>query len=774
MSLQADTFIIDSREMLDRLYTYQEKLDENSLFVFDVETDGVFETVSKLYGMGFCFNENKAFYIPWRKPDGSSIWSAKEELEIKDWLLTTAKKFKLVGHNISFDVLIVENQLGISLVDYIYSDTILQKHTIDEEPPFALKELAVNELGDWADKAQENLKEAVIAAGGKWTNAQKDMYLAPTPVLAEYCCWDVLLTLKLFYIYQQKIIDQGLYDLFYKEEVMDLYREVTIPMKRTGIRIDLDHFNQLKTDIESDIEKFTDKIQTDIEDDVYLFTQSILDKEAPIKTKGNFPKMLAEVLNIPLPINKAGKITLSAPAIKKQREASPKFDGFYAWLTEEKPLTVVPNGKLTDVLYDFSCDKGALRKAQEKCYFSKSVNSNKKYVFNLSSNDHLAHLLFKVHSLPIDPRKTTEGGKPQVNEEVLSAYSGSLNIIDDLLMLKKLNKLYGTYILGILDRQRNGRIYASLLQFGTTSGRYASRNPNLQNLPRVPEKSYEDLNIVERYTAAIRKGFISDEGCSFVDADYSALEPRCFSHVSGDSKLRELWAKGEDMYSRIAIDVFDLDNVSANPSDAHYLKKVDPPYRQKSKVFCLAVPYGAEEGRIAQAMNCSKQEASTVISQYLGAYPGLRSYMNRCNHEAKTTGMVKTEFGRIRHLPQAKSIYAMYGDDILDYRWAKKNRVLDIRRKMKNLLNNAKNFPIQGMAGHIINRAMIAISKRFKRENIPAYICLMVHDQVIVNCPKKYLDIVSKIVQDCLENTTKISVDLIAEPEIANNLAESH
>ena len=73
MSLEADTFIIDSREMLDRLYAYQEKLDSDSLFVFDVETDGVFETVSKLYGMGFCFNEHKAFYIPWRKPDGSSI-----------------------------------------------------------------------------------------------------------------------------------------------------------------------------------------------------------------------------------------------------------------------------------------------------------------------------------------------------------------------------------------------------------------------------------------------------------------------------------------------------------------------------------------------------------------------------------------------------------------------------------------------------------------------------------------------------------------------------
>jgi DNA polymerase I-like protein with 3'-5' exonuclease and polymerase domains len=760
--------------MLDRLYTYQNKLPIGCEFVFDVETDGANEVINKLYGMGFCFNEHKAFYIPWRLPDGSKIWSADEQIEIINWLEKTAKDFKLIGHNISFDVLIIENELGLSLVNDIHSDTILQKHTIEEEPPFALKELAVKELRYWADKAQETLKEAVLEAGGKWTKAQKDMYLAPTEILAEYCCWDVLLTLKLYNIYEDKIIKQGLHDLFYKEEVMDLYREVTIPMKRRGVRIDEDHFNDLNDNIEKDIAKFTDKIQQDIEDDVYLFTQGILDKEAPIKRKGNFPKMLAEVLQIPLPVTKAGKTTLSAKAIEKQRAASAKFDGFYAWLLEEKELKVVPTGKMTELLYDFKCDRGALRKAQEKMFFSKSAHKDKKYVFNLASNDHLAHLLFKVHSLPIDPKKKTESGKPQVNEEVLSSYSGSIGIIDDLLTLKKLNKLHGTYIQGILDRQIDGRIYASLLQFGTTSGRYASRNPNLQNLPRVPEKDPKDLSIVEKYTAAIRKGFIADEGCSFIDADYSALEPRCFSHVSGDAKLRELWAKGEDMYSRISIDVFSLDNVSANPSDPHYLKKVDPPYRQKAKVFCLAVPYGAEAGRISQSMNCSKKEAQAIINQYLGAYPGLKSYMNRCNYEAKTTGMVKTEFGRIRHLPQAKSIYAIYGDNILDYQWAKKNRLLDVRRKFKNALNNAKNFPIQGMAGHIINRAMIAISRRFKKENIPAYICLMVHDQVIVNCPKKYLDKAAEIVQDCMENTTKISVDLIAEPEIADNMAESH
>lgn len=773
MTINAETFVIDTYTLFLRLCSYYKKIDSEYV-VLDVETDSSQEKIAKLYGIGLCFNEHKAFYIPWRDPNGNKIWNSEEEYNITYWLQHVCKSSKLIGHNISFDVLVLENNLGISLVDNIYSDTILMKHTLEEERPFGLKELAVKELGDWADKAQETLKEAVLAAGGKWSSDRKDMYLAPTTILAEYCCWDVLLTLKLYNIYQPRLEQQGLLDLFYKEEVMDLYREVTIPMKRKGVRIDLEHFNQLKNNIEIDIENLTDKIQKDIEDDVYNFVSAILDKEAPVKNTGNFPKVLADILRIPLPVTKAGKVSLSAKSIEKQKEATPTFSNFYEWVLGKKELKIVPKGKLTTVLYDYACDKTLVRLAQEKIYFSKKTNNNKKYVFNLNSNDHLAHLLFSIHKFPVDPKKKTAGGKAQVDEEVLSAYSGTLSFVDDLLTLKKLNKLYGTYIQGILERQIDGRIYASLLQFGTTSGRFASRNPNLQNLPRVPEKKFEDMDLVEKYTASIRKGFISDEGCSFIDADYSALEPRCFSHVSGDAKLRELWEKGEDMYSRISIDVFSLDNVSANPIDANYLKKIDPEYRQKSKVFCLAVPYGAEAGRISQAMNCSKKEAQHTIDQYLNAYPGLKSYMNRCNFQAKTKGMVKTEFGRIRHLPQAKSAYSIYGDEILDYNWAKARNLLDTRKKLKNCLNNAKNFPIQGLAGHIINRAMIAIHKRFKAENIPAYICLMVHDQVIVNCPKKYLDIAKKIVQDCMENTTKISVPLIAEPEIANNMAESH
>jgi len=764
--------MIDSLPLLKRLHTYYETISPD-LVVLDLETDSPIEKIANVYGIGLCFNLKKAFYIAWRNPDGSHVWSVSQRKEIADWIESICTKSKLIGHNISFDTIVFRNETTLNLTPLIYSDTILLKHSIDEERPFALKEIGVRELGEWADSAQDDLKEAVLAAGGSWKKAQKDMYLAPTEILGKYCCWDVLLTLELFNIYQAKLISEGLHDLFYKEEVMPLYKEVTIPMKEVGVRIDVAHFEKLKSDIETDMTALTTKIQKDVAQDVYNFVQSILNKDCPVKNKGNFPKILAGVLGVPLPINrKTGSYSLAAKALEKQATTTPQFKPFYDWLSGLVPLKkTFTKGKLSNAAGELCVTNRDLRYAQEKMYFNKSMNVGKTHVFNLNSTDHIAHLIFQIHKFPKDPRKTTDGGKPQVDVEVLESFAGGLPIIDDLLTLKKLAKLYSTYVMGILDRQIDGRIYASLLQFGTTSGRYACKNPNLNNLPRPPDKI---TTVVEEYTNAIRAGFIASEGHSLIDTDYSALEPRCFSAVSGDKGLIDLWAKGEDMYSRIAIDVFDLKNISANPNDKNYLKKVDPEYRQKSKVFCLAVPYGAEAGRISQAMKCSNKEAKSVINKYLSTYPGLKTYMKNQEHEAMTTGKVTTMFGRVRHLPKVKSIYAIYGIDILDYNWASQNRLLDVRRKFKNGLNNAKNFSIQGLAAHVLNRAMIAIARRFTAGNYKARMILPVHDQLIVDCPENELEEVFKIIQDCMENTTKISVPFIAEPEIAQNMAESH
>jgi DNA polymerase-1 len=173
-------------------------------------------------------------------------------------------------------------------------------------------------------------------------------------------------------------------------------------------------------------------------------------------------------------------------------------------------------------------------------------------------------------------------------------------------------------------------------------------------------------------------------------------------------------------------------------------------------------------------MNCDYKEAKTVISAYLNAYPGLKRYMHNCNASVKKYGMTKTKFGRIRHLPEAKELFDKYGNDLLDFKWARANNLVEERKLFKNCLNNAKNFPIQGLAGHIINRAMIEIAKEFKKRKLDARIALMVHDQVVCIAKEEIAEEVKQIMQDKMENTTKLTVPLVAVPEIADNLAESH
>jgi len=325
-------YIINTPALFDRLTAYADKVDSD-IFVLDVETDSKIEKTANLYGVGVCYNENKAFYIVWRDETGQEVWSPEMQTTIKNWLATQSKHRKLIGYNIIYDVLVLEHNIGLELTDYIYSDTILQKHTIDEEKPFGLKEVSVKLLGEWADKAQDKLKDEVEQAGGKWNKENKDMYLATTATLGEYCCWDVVLTYLLFQRFEEQLVKEELFDFFYNEEVMPLYKTTTINMKRRGFAIDLKHFETLQSDIQTEITQLEKSIYADIKQYIEPFEQSILDKLYPPKPKGKFPKIYAEQMGIPLPKSaKTGKVTMAAKAVTKQKEATPVFTDFYDWV----------------------------------------------------------------------------------------------------------------------------------------------------------------------------------------------------------------------------------------------------------------------------------------------------------------------------------------------------------------------------------------------------------------------------------------------------------
>lgn len=749
------TFVINTPELFESLKNYASQVD-SEILAYDVETNSKIEKKADLYGFGLAFNVHKAFYVPWRKRDGSQFWDTTTQSQIFRWLKDLLLKKKLIGHNIIYDALVTENNLGIVIDEAIYADTILMRHCLVEDGDFALKEIAVQELGPWADKAQDKLMNEVLEAGGSWTRDQKDMYLASTDTLGEYCCWDVILTMMLFELFEPKILSEGLHDLFYKEEVMPLYKEVTLNMKRRGFPIDVAYYQNLKLDITNEIDTLESDIMQLIKKDIVSFEQHLLEKECPVKPAGNFPKYYAEAAGIPLPVNaKTGAITLAKKAVELQKEATPLHSDLYDFILQTGPAT--------------SLRLPLIEQAQRLCFFERNPES--KYVFNLGSNDHLAELIVNVWGIP-PLERTEKTNKPKMDDDFIESLKGN-PVIDKLKDYKKLNKLLSTYVDGILDRQLQGVIYTSMLQFGTTSGRYSSRDPNLQNQPRIKDEDSGLSQLVLKYVNAIRKGFVAGAGYKVVNADYASLEPVCFAHVSGDEKLRNVFRNGEDLYSRVGIETFNLTGVSAIKKDPNYLKNIQPEVRQTAKTIALAIPYGAEASRISEILGVSYKEAQEIIDRYLRGFPDLAKYMHRQNYYAKHNGLVKTEFGRIRHLREAHAMHTLYGDDLLKYKWADKNNKIDLRRKYKNALNNAKNFPIQGLAAHIVNRAMIAITRQFKAEGIVGYIALQVHDEITCIVKDIHASKAADIVKHCMENTTKISVPLGAEPLIADNWGDA-
>lgn len=739
--------ILDTIEAIEAFADHVEE-SNYEFMAFDVETDHKQEKLAKMVGLGLCFEPSQAFYIPFRHPDKSKWWTDEEEAAIVEMVNNFCKIFKLLEHNGIYDSLVWEYNFGTDISPYLYADTILMKHALDEERPHGLKECGVKYLGSWADKAEDALEQNVISKGGKWIKEQKDMWMADTAILAEYCCFDVMITTLLFHLFAPKIQAQGLSELF-ESETMCLYREVTINMKRQGFHVNIDHFKKLQGEIAEEILKVEDEVQDAIADMVAPFCQAVLEKKVPVKSGGKFREALAYAHGVPLPTNKkTGKPTFAAKELEKFMKEHPEHDNFYGWCLDSNELntTEYPIDDVRIQLF-FEADKEA------------------NYVFNLSSNDHLIWLFF--NHLGLEPLGKTPTGKPQMDDDFLPTVEAEFSWVSKLLDYKRLNKLKSTYIDGILDRQIDGIIYASMLQFGTTSHRYSCTGPNLQNLPRQKDEDEVEISaLVLKYANAIKEGFVAPEGYVIVAADQEALEAKCFASESGDEALQEVYHKGYDLYSQVAIRTFRLEGVSADKKAENYLGKVDKEKRQIGKTIALAIAFGAEASRISQILKITWKEADEIVNNYLSAFPKLHAYMQRCDKEAKNSGMVKTRFGRIRHLEQCMWIYKRYKDNLLNYKFVKQNGLFKERKVYKNSLNVAKNYPIQGLAAHIMNRGLLATARQLKKEGLDAHVIISVHDEGALRALKAHAERAAAILKDCLENTTKIAVPLRAEPKM--------
>jgi DNA polymerase I-like protein with 3'-5' exonuclease and polymerase domains len=744
--------ILNTVDKLRYFFEHTAVYTDSPYVVVDTETDSTLEKTAKLFGIGICFNEQAAYYIPIRDNTGNLLWKDKTIAKMTFELFHLLSRKKLLGHNIIYDVLVLKNNLGVDFTPNIFADTILLKHCVDEEPPFGLKETAVKYLGPWADKAQKDLFDNIKANGGKTTQSQMEMWKADTTILGEYCCWDVVLTYLLFKKFSLQLTEQGLERLFFEEEVMPLYKECVIPMKDKGFPIDVEYFNQLKQDIKLDILKLQNEIQKSIKKHTDSFINNYLNEEFPVKKTGNFPKELAVILGMPF------DVSVTKASIKKFNPETEDQKLFKYWFLDDADS------------YANMLTEEVLRQVQLQLWYKK--NPSESHIFNLNSNKHLAWLFFE--ELGMEAKEKTDSGAPKLDASTLESMAGEHPFCDKIIEYKKLQKILGTYVEGILDRQYQGVVYGSFLMFGTTSGRFSSRDPNMQNLPRVKDEESNLSPLVLKYVNAIKKGFVAGKGYKIVNADFSQLEPCAFAAACGDLKLQQIFKNKWDLYSSIAIEAEGLSGeYSADKKAPNYLKNHRPELRQKYKAVALAVVYGAEAGRISQVLDCSFEEAQEIIDNYLDAYPGLVQYMKDCDKQVATQGFIRNKFGRVRHLPEAKRLAQTYGKRLLDKKWARENDLSEVRWHLKNYLNNGKNFPIQSTAAHIVNRAMLSATRKFKEHNIDAQIVAQVHDEITVIAKEEQANQASNLLKEAMENTTKIEVPLSAEPLIANNWAEA-
>lgn len=735
---------------------------EHEILSFDTETTGLNTRKDKVIGISFSGEEGVGFYVPiyaWDKESKTLVFN-EENNKIVISLLELMSMCKLMMWNGSFDIRIIKSNFDIDLTGSLYIEGMLLKHTLNEEGPFGLKKVGIelrSEIGlnveEAANKEQIELKENVKANGGSTTKNNFEMYKADLDVMGKYAAADADLTIRICNYYLKKLKEEGLEKFFFEDEVMPLYKTVTIPMEDRGVKIDMDLLLSSKAEIIKDIKELEKKVINGIfsNEDAYRWYNEKVETFTDEVPRGKYAQGVAQYFSLNLPKTKAGKYSISRGNVEKL----PPSKGRDFLLGDINTL---------DLEVQFAI--------KEKIYLES--NDNKKV--NISSKKQLGEIVFDY--MNVKPLSKTDKGAPQFNDQMVEyLIEEGHEWAKDLHNYNKLSKIKSSYIDRFLDNSEEGKYYFSYKQHGTISGRYGS---DAQQLPR-PMEDGQESEVVIKYNNRIRKLFIAGKGRKFIDCDYESLEPHTFAHISGDEGLRDIFRNGHDFYSTIAIATENLEGFSADKKADNYLGKLDKVKRQVAKAYALGIPYGMSAYALGKSLDMTTEEAQELVDGYLDAYPDLKKWMSRSKTTAQTKGLIISEAGRVRHLSRVKELYSVFGDNLMDFKFRKKlekshgkEYVLNLYRDYKNGVNNSRNFQIQSMAASIVNRAAIAVNREFKSRGIDGWCCAQIHDQLIFNVPEEKAEECRDIVQELMENTTKLSLKLKAPAEIGDNWYEAH
>lgn len=723
-----------------QLHLVEQFINENETIIIDIETTGLNPRKDAIIGIGLGNRHTGIYLCNFRfNADNAKLRPTDISKADVQRTLSLLHGKKLWTFNGAFDLLFIKNYFGVDLIADLHTDVLLAAHTSNENRfQYGLKALAAEEFGSTAISAQTDMLASIKANGG----SKNEYYKADTELMAKYCIQDCILTAKLGDLYIDRLRAEGLLNFFYQDEVMPLYREVTLPMVETGIRLDIPALQQAKLDIEADIEAIENRIHAAISDKLEVFTAWFLNKDYPPKraSPGSFAQGIAKFYNLPLPRTKAGKYSFAESAI----EALPPSLGKSVLMQQ----AYVPPADLEAI--------------QRMLYAEERGTAR---MFNLSSGHHLKKLFFDT--LGETPLSKTPTGQPQADDDFLQAMAKKYDWAHDLQILRKLQKLNGTYISRLLEEAEGDRFYPQYKQHGTVTGRYSG---DFQQLPRPMEDGHA---LVMKHTNSIRNFFIADAGKVLIDADYESLEPHVFAHISRDPAVIEIFNQGHDFYSTVAIRTERLEGLSADKKAPNYLGKLAKGKRQTAKSYALGIAYGEEDYKLGLELGIPQEEAKLLVQGYWSGFPVLKETSDAGKQQILRHGYISTPFGRRRRLYEAKQIADKYSSQILDSLWLWKQyntnpKFYDYmkmnRKKLKKALNAAINFPTQGSAASIVNRAAIAFNRQCKIEGVAALIVGQCHDELIVSCLENDTEKASKILQFCMENTTKLSVKLKAEP----------
>lgn len=737
-------------------------LKQSLTWTYDVESTGVNIRKDKIIGFGAVRPDTlQGFYIITQEWKDGELHTVLSREAVRPVIESLARK-RLLMYNAGFDCGMTLFDYGINLDGALWSDVMLQIHTCNENlPNYGLKTIAAREFGVNETAQQSRMVESIKANGG---SGKGEILRADSALVAEYGLQDNILTARLWNRYEQDLKRQGLYNFFYKDEVMPLLKHVTMPMERGGVPLDLPLIQSSDAEIRAEIEALETKIQSALAPLLDGFNDWYIRTKYPFKMSGEFRQALARRFAPPnWPRTETGTYSFSKASIDKaiKRGEIPADTQLQAWAQEESASERVPAELVREIQLELMALDGI------------------KTPFLLSSTDHLKRLFFGSSTtksvLNEQPVSRTDKGNPQVDDEFLETMAAKYEWAKDLQTLRSLWKLHGTYISQYLESQEDGVFYPRWSQHRTVSGRYSG---DLQQLPKKLSDENSAPEVVKRFTNRIRDFFIAGPGFKLIGDDYESLEPKLFSHTSGDPGLIGIFNKGHDFYSTIAIGTENLKQYSPDKKAPNYLGKLDPDKRQAAKEYSLGIPYGKSAYALQFSLGCPIEDAIEKREAYLNAFPKMKEWMETSEETAIRQGYIRTELGRIRRFPglpklildHGRSIldplemYAEHGSDPKQYAVMK-----PISGKARNWLNNAKNVQIQALAASVVNRSGIALSKIFAANpHWCAYLCMQVHDEWVVRCKAEYAEDAAAAMRTCLEGTVKLSLPLIAEPTIAD------